>query len=64
MFICRLVMTKGGDCMDHVTLELMFPVDILDYLFEQCCKQGLMPEQYLSNLLYKEKLNEKESKRP
>lgn len=48
--------------MDHVTLELMFPIDILDYLFEQCCKQGLMPEQYLSNLLYKEKLNEEESK--
>lgn len=44
--------------MEHMTLELMFPVDILDYLFEQCCKQGLMPEQYLSNLLYKEKLKE------
>lgn len=50
--------------MDHMTLELMFPVDILDYLFEKCHKQGLMPEQYLSNLLYKEKLNEEESKRP
>ena len=48
--------------MDHVTLELMFSVDILDYLFEQCSKQGLMPAQYLSNLLYKEKLNEEESK--
>lgn len=40
--------------MDHVTLELMFPVDILDYLFEKC--------HNLSNLLYKEKLNEEESK--
>lgn len=48
--------------MDHVMLELKFPVDILDYLFEQCCKQGLMPEQYLNNLLYKEKQNEEESK--
>ena len=48
--------------MDHVTLELMFPVDILDYLFEKCHNQGLMPTQYLSNLLYKEKLNEEESK--
>ena len=35
--------------MDHVMLELTFP-------------QGLMPAQYLSNLLYKEKLNEEESK--
>lgn len=48
--------------MERMILELSFPVDILDYLFEQCCKQGLMPEQYLSNLLYKEKLNEEESK--
>lgn len=48
--------------MDHVTLELTFPMDILDYLFEKCHKQRLMPAQYLSNLLYKEKLNEEESK--
>lgn len=47
--------------MEQMTLELMFPVDILDYLFEQCHKEGLMPAQYLSNLLYKEKLNEEES---
>lgn len=40
--------------MDHMTLELMFPVDILDYLFEKC--------HNLSNLLYKEKLNEEKSK--
>ena len=47
--------------MEQMTLELSFPIDILDYLFEQCQKKGLMPEQYLSNLLYKEKLNEEES---
>ena len=47
--------------MEQMTLVMTFPIDILDYLFEQCCKQGLMPEQYLSNLLYKEKLNEEES---
>lgn len=50
--------------MDSMTLVMTFPMDILDYLFEKCHKQGLMPEQYLSNLLYKEKLNEEESKRP
>lgn len=50
--------------MEQMMLELMFPVDILNYLFEQCCKQRLMSAQYLSNLLYKEKLNEEESKRP
>ena len=50
--------------MEQMTLELMFPVDILDYLFEKCHKQRLMSAQYLSNLLYKEKLNEEESKRP
>ena len=48
--------------MDSMTLVMTFPMDILNYLFEQCCKQSLMPEQYLSNLLYKEKLNEEESK--
>ncbi len=48
--------------MERMTLELSFPIDILDYLFEQCQKKGLMPAQYLSNLLYKEKLNEEESK--
>lgn len=48
--------------MDKMTLELSFSIDILDYLFEQCYKKGLTPEQYLSNLLYKEKLNEEESK--
>lgn len=36
--------------MDSMTLELTFPMDILD------------PAQYLSNLLYKENLNEEESK--
>lgn len=41
--------------MDSMTLVMTFPMDILDYL---------LPEQYLSNLLYKEKLNEEESKRP
>ena len=50
--------------MDSMTLVMTFPMDILDYLFEKCHKQGLMPAQYLSNLLYKEKLNEEESKRP
>ena len=35
--------------MDSITLVMTFP-------------QGLMPAQYLSNLLYKEKLNEEESK--
>ena len=33
--------------MDHVTLEMTFPMDIF---------------RHLSNLLYKEKLNEEESK--
>ena len=50
--------------MDGMTLVLMFPMDILDYLFEKCYKQRLMSAQYLSNLLYKERLNEEESKRP
>lgn len=49
--------------MERMTLELSFSIDILDYLFEQCRKKGLTPEQYLSNLLYKEKKNEKESER-
>lgn len=48
--------------MEQMTLVMTFPIDILDYLFEQCHKEGLMPAQYLSNLLYKEKLNEEESK--
>lgn len=48
--------------MDSMTLVMTFPMDILDYLFEKCHKQILMPAQYLSNLLYKEKLNEEESK--
>lgn len=50
--------------MDGMTLVMTFPMDILDYLFEQCHKQGLMPAEYLSNLLYKEKQNEEESERP
>lgn len=48
--------------MERMTLELSFHIDILDYLFEQCQMKGLTPEQYLSNLLYKEKRNEEESK--
>jgi hypothetical protein len=48
--------------MDRMTLVMTFPMDILDYLFEKCHKQRLMSAQYLSNLLYKEKLNEEESK--
>ena len=37
--------------MDSMTLVMTFP-------------QGLIPAQYLSNLLYKENLNEEESERP
>lgn len=48
--------------MEQITLELSFSIDILDYLFEQCHKEGLMPAQYLSNLLYKERRYEEESK--
>lgn len=50
--------------MDSMTLVMTFPMDILDYLFEKCYKQRLMFAKYLSNLLYKEKLNEEKSKRP
>lgn len=42
--------------MDSMMLVMTFPIDILDYLFEKC--------HNLSNLLYKENLNEEESKRP
>ena len=52
--------------MEHVTLELSFRESILDYIMEQCYQQGILPEQYLSNLVGrdKEKQNEEESERP
>lgn len=48
--------------MDRITLELSFSIDILDYLFEQCHKESLTAEQYLVNLLYKERRYEEEGK--
>lgn len=51
--------------MEQMTLVInMICTWLKSYSEEQCHKKGLMLEQYSNNLLYKEKLNEEESKRP
>ena len=46
--------------MECVTLECSFDKDAFDWIFERCKQHGLVPSEYLTNLVLRDKRQQKE----
>ncbi len=55
--------------MERMTLKTTFSTEVLEWIFDQCYKNGLTLDQYITNLVLRDKRqqeeeNEKESEGP
>ena len=46
--------------MDRMTLECSFNMTTLDWIFESCKRYGLVPSEYLTNLVLRDKREQDE----